>query len=261
VDAYVERFRGTFGHDAVRAGHLDTSHFGPICDTIEQVAPMRDRVVLSSGCGSAGDLAVCLERGAARVVGIEVDEDLVRLARARFADHPRAADVEIAHYQGRELPFEDERFDLIVSLHVIEHVADAESYLAELLLFLELPNRYYFREQHTLLPLVHMPPNRWRDRLIRLLTSAALRRLVGPVRCQKLTALLDLPHPTPAALIALAGRLGATRQVRLDEAVFCGPGRRPLPCEAAGKLGGLSRLWRLPTLRLVLRRSSDQARY
>jgi len=260
VETYMQPFAGTFGYDVVKNGHLDISRFYPICQTIAAYKPISGSVVLSSGCGSAGELAVCLELGAKRSFGIEVDEDLLQLATTRFQDNPQAERVDLRHYQGKELPYPDQEFDLIISLHVIEHVQDAELYLRELfrvlrpegVLFLELPNRYYWQEQHTLLPLVHILPNSWRNRLIRILLSPLLRPWVGEMRRMKLAALLDLLHPTPFDLDSCFRRHAATYHLQLVEACFYGANQPPLAYAEATGLGGLRRLWWMPTFRFVI---------
>lgn len=262
VEAYMQPFAGTFGYEVVKNGHLDTSRFYPMCATIAAYKSISGSAVFSSGCGSAGDLAVCLALGAQRGFGIEVDQGLLKLARARFRDHPLADRVDLRHYQGRELPYPDAMFDLIISLHVIEHVQDADVYMRELfrvlrpggVLFMELPNRYYWQEQHTQLPLIHIPSNVWRNRLIRVLLLPLMRPWVRGAWRQKLAALLDLLHPTPFDLVTCFGQHRQTYHLQLVEACFYGANQPPLAFGAATGLGGLRRLWRMPTFRLVISR-------
>jgi hypothetical protein len=79
---------------------------------------------------------------------------------------------------GRDLPFEDRRFDFVHSSAVLEHVGSAERqarFLAELWrvarkgIFVTTPNRWYPVEFHTVLPLVHwLPPPLFRKALVAL---------------------------------------------------------------------------------------------
>jgi SAM-dependent methyltransferase len=265
VEAYVQPFVGTFGYEAVKNGHLDISRFYPICQMIAAYKSIAGSVVFSSGCGSAGDLAVCLELGAKQGYGIEVDEGLLKLAMARFQDSPVADRVDLRHYRGKELPYPDQAFDLILSLHVVEHVQDVDLYLRELfrvlrsggILFLELPNRYYWQEQHTQLPLVHILPNPWRNRLIGILLSPLFRHRVGERCRQKLEALLDLLHPTPFDLVTCFRRHAATYQLQLVEACFYASAQPRLMYSEVIGLSGWRRLWQMPTFRLVIGKAAD----
>ena len=65
-----------------------------------------------------------------------------------------------------ELPFSDKAFDMVVSNHVIEHVADADQHLSEIgrvlkddgLVYLATPNRFWPWEVHNKIPLLHYLP-------------------------------------------------------------------------------------------------------
>lgn len=115
--------------------------------------PVEGRCVLSSGCGSGGSLVAHWEAGAARVEGVEVDPGLAELATLRVTELPG---VEAHLYDGGCLPFESDSFDVVDSLDVLEHVADARLYVAELArvmraggcCLLVTPNRLFPVEQH-----------------------------------------------------------------------------------------------------------------
>jgi len=76
---------------------------------------------------------------------------------------------------GEELPFADQSFDVIVSNHVIEHVADADLHLSEIgrvlkdngLVYLATPNRFWPWEAHNRVLLLHY------------LSAATFNRLLG----------------------------------------------------------------------------------
>lgn len=80
--------------------------------------------VLDAGCGS-GRLLDELVRYGWRVSGLDMNPDSVEIARGRGHEDVHQGVVE-------SLPWEDETFDLITSLDVIEHTADDRVSLREL---------------------------------------------------------------------------------------------------------------------------------
>jgi SAM-dependent methyltransferase len=79
--------------------------------------------VLDAGCGSGRTLQELVDYG--DVSGIELNTEAAALARGRAL-----GDVQVGRLE--ELPWEDETFDLITCLDVIEHVPDDTAALAEL---------------------------------------------------------------------------------------------------------------------------------
>jgi SAM-dependent methyltransferase len=81
--------------------------------------------VLDAGCGAGYGSQLLHERGATRVLGVDVDERHVRYARRHFA----GPGVEFQVSNCEELDLAPDSFDLVVSSNVIEHLAHPEAFL------------------------------------------------------------------------------------------------------------------------------------
>ncbi len=82
--------------------------------------------VLDLGC-AGGFMAEALDDRGARVTGIDPAAAAIEAARAHAAGRAIRYDVGV----GEALPYADAAFDAVVSVDVLEHVADLEQVLAE----------------------------------------------------------------------------------------------------------------------------------
>ncbi len=104
------------------------------------------RTVLDAGCGEGYGAEAMAASGAARVVAVDLDAEVVAHVERTY---PR---VEAVRAELTDLPLPDATFDLVISLQVIEHVWDVPGYLASLQrvlaprgeLVLATPNRLTF---------------------------------------------------------------------------------------------------------------------
>jgi SAM-dependent methyltransferase len=156
---------------------------------VRQWADLSGRV-LDNGCG-LGTWLEALAPYSERRFGLELEFERALQAR------PRAEGV--VQGVGERLPFNDDRFDVVLSNEVIEHVADDRQAVSEMVrvvkpggrIVIFCPNRWYPVEQHGVywrgrykfgnIPLVNYLPNALRDRLaphVRAYTSGQLRELI-----------------------------------------------------------------------------------
>jgi O-antigen biosynthesis protein len=86
----------------------------------------RDKEVLDAACG-AGYGSALLGTRARRVLGVDLNEDAVAYARARYASD----NVDFAVADVTSLPFGSDAFDVVVSFETVEHVPDPKAFLRE----------------------------------------------------------------------------------------------------------------------------------
>ncbi len=232
VEAYAKPIDDEVSQKRILETHLDTTRFFPYADAIEQYHTLKDQRVLSSGCSSAGCVSVFLERGASRVHGVEVDPTLTNLAQLRFSGTEWEPKVEIEQYSGHGLPYENDTFDIISSLHVLEHTYDNNLYLSESfrvlkpggVLFLEIPNRYFRLEQHTLIPYVHFLPLALRNLLTGCITKTFLAQKVTPGFLHCMNLLTNFHFPSPAQLMSMIQNLKSRFDLKVEDAFYHLPG-------------------------------------
>ncbi len=146
--------------------------------------------ILENGCG-VGMYLKRLSTEAAFAVGLEIE-----LPRAREA---AAQKLVVLNGAGESLPFDDDKFDLVLSHEVLEHVADDRRCLEEIVrvlkpggrLALFVPNRGYPFETHGIYWRgkyhfgnkfgVNYLPRKWRDKFaphVRVYSGKDLEKLM-----------------------------------------------------------------------------------
>jgi SAM-dependent methyltransferase len=92
-----------------------------------QHVPAGGTAHLDYGCGDARFLVGLKGKGIGRLIGVDVSQEAVRLAKARCGE------MEIMHINGRAaLPFRNGEFSSVSLLDVLEHVDEPDALLAEL---------------------------------------------------------------------------------------------------------------------------------
>jgi 2-polyprenyl-3-methyl-5-hydroxy-6-metoxy-1,4-benzoquinol methylase len=106
------------------------------------------RQVLDVGCAYGGFLVAAAEAGAARVVGIDINPELLALAKLQLQDHAVDGQVAVDDVVSDGLATRWGKFDVVLCNDVIEHVTEPSRCAANLAsilrpggkLFLEIPN-------------------------------------------------------------------------------------------------------------------------
>jgi SAM-dependent methyltransferase len=96
---------------------------------LDRLGVSRGDRLLDAGCGGGRHCFGALDRGA-RVVGLDLDVESLKLARAGMRERPQGGGV----LRGNvfRLPFPDDHFDRAICAEVMEHVHDYPAALREL---------------------------------------------------------------------------------------------------------------------------------
>jgi SAM-dependent methyltransferase len=88
--------------------------------------------VLDYGCGIGETSMLFAQRGASRVLGVDIDAGTIETANAALVNRPDLAGrVEFRQIRGAE-DVGAERFDLVLSKNTFEHVGDPARYVADM---------------------------------------------------------------------------------------------------------------------------------
>jgi SAM-dependent methyltransferase len=113
--SYDELWRGGYWGDMQRVGPV---HRHIREDIVRRVAALDVHTVLDVGCGSGENLAALAAAGRYELSGVDVSQESVELTRKRV---PAARLVQVLDVEHEALP---EKFDLVMSIQVMEHIAD-----------------------------------------------------------------------------------------------------------------------------------------
>jgi len=103
-------------------GDLDQYHFEKLhhLPRLVNFYGWRDRIVLEVGCGAGVDLAR-FAKGGAHVIGVDLAESAIALAKANFAQQGLPGRFQVA--DAERLPFFDNTFDLVYAHGVVQYTA------------------------------------------------------------------------------------------------------------------------------------------
>src|SRR5579871_6306313 len=119
--------------DAIAARWWDTSgEFAPLhainplrLDYVDQCAPLAGKTVLDIGCGG-GLLAEAMAGRGAKVTGIDLSEEALKVARLHLKESGRQVDYR--HVSAEALAAERPAgFDVVTCMEMLEHVPDPAS--------------------------------------------------------------------------------------------------------------------------------------
>jgi SAM-dependent methyltransferase len=118
LESFLHPVRDTDYYPGLLYSYTDIQRFEPYLSRLVPFTSFTGCSVLDMGAGTGGLLLACQQRGATRLVGIEVEPELYELAQLRLVD----TGIEFILTDGDTVPLLTETFDVIFSIHVIEHL-------------------------------------------------------------------------------------------------------------------------------------------
>jgi len=112
------------------------NHFGKQVD-------IRQKTILDIGCGYGGPCVYLGLQGAARVVGIDIDEKRINYAKSKLAkDYPGLTNI-VDFMLPADL--KGEKFDFVISKDSFEHYADPENFMLDMKKYLKQGSKIVLR--------------------------------------------------------------------------------------------------------------------
>jgi demethylmenaquinone methyltransferase/2-methoxy-6-polyprenyl-1,4-benzoquinol methylase len=99
---------------------------------ISQIVPSAEGVVLDVASGTAGVAVGIAARTGARVVGLDLTEQMLRRGRRNVADAGLASRIALVAGRAERLPFPDASFGALTFTYLLRYVDDPQATLAEL---------------------------------------------------------------------------------------------------------------------------------
>lgn len=99
------------------------------CKAYEEAAALsKDRTVLDLGCNNGYGTSI-IAKQCKTVIGVDVSDAAINQAKNMVKGNNVAFDV----VDGKSLPFDASMFDIVVSFQVIEHIANLDEFMSEVL--------------------------------------------------------------------------------------------------------------------------------
>jgi len=99
---------------------------------IDHIIPATGQRVLDVASGTAGVALQIAERTTARVVGVDLTEQMLRQGQRNVARSDRAGRIRLAVGRAEQLPFPDAAFDALTFTYLLRYVVDPQATLREL---------------------------------------------------------------------------------------------------------------------------------
>jgi demethylmenaquinone methyltransferase / 2-methoxy-6-polyprenyl-1,4-benzoquinol methylase len=99
---------------------------------VDQVAPVAGHTVLDVASGTAGVALQLAERSTARIVGVDLTEQMLRQGLRNVSAAGLGGRVRLVAGRAEQLPFPDRSFDALTFTYLLRYVQDPQATLTEL---------------------------------------------------------------------------------------------------------------------------------
>jgi demethylmenaquinone methyltransferase/2-methoxy-6-polyprenyl-1,4-benzoquinol methylase len=99
---------------------------------VEHVVGAKPRIVLDVACGPCAVTRRLAKRTSARIVGVDLSEDMLRTGQANIRTSKLEERVALVLARGEQLPFADATFDALTFTYLLRYVSDPEATMKEL---------------------------------------------------------------------------------------------------------------------------------
>ena len=99
---------------------------------VDQVAPVAGQTVLDVASGTAGVALQLADRTSARIIGVDLTEQMLRQCQRNVAAAAASGRVRLVAGRAEQLPFPDRAFDALTFTYLLRYVQDPQATLAEL---------------------------------------------------------------------------------------------------------------------------------
>ncbi len=135
------------GYKALRAGETNYN------DLLEQPAMAKmlpnltEKSVLDLGCGYGHNCIAFVHRGAKRVVGVDISEKMLEVAKSESADEK----IKYVNMSMTDIAKLDETFDFIYSSLAFHYIKDFDAFAKEMYSVLNIGGQLLFSQEHPII--------------------------------------------------------------------------------------------------------------
>lgn len=103
--------------------------------------------VIDLGTGTAQiPILVCQQVDECRVMAIDLSTEMLDLARLNIEVNSLIGRIALAHIDSKELLYDDDQFDLVISNSIVHHIPDPSTVIAEAIRVAKPGGRLFFRD-------------------------------------------------------------------------------------------------------------------